>query len=200
MPSYSGWNKSEDAEGPVWTYKHPILIEGTLQEVSVHVWSRHFPNAEREPETEHYAEIHVHEDDHLSMDLDQQGNTTGYPGDGLESQTKAVEACRNFLRNDPGPATIRDAINAQIDDGSLTQEAYDMGREDAPDDLEAELDVDGYTQSSQWSNHVLPKLRKLANFQDKTGAGTYTYPPSGDNEYLLEELVNEYLRGMTENA
>jgi hypothetical protein len=202
---YSGWSRErDDAEGPSWTYEHPVLVKGTEAEIAVHVWSRHFPDAEREPETEWYAEIHVSSNgekalDHLSVDLDQNGNPTNYPGDGLGSKTKAEEACREFLRQEPGPDTIREALDVEIDDGTLANEAFEMGQEEGSGIDVGEFDRSAYTESADWANNKLPELRRMAGFRDKNGAGTYTYPPGAENEFLLEELTQNYMDGLADS-
>lgn len=51
------------------------------------------------------------------------------------------------------------------------------------------------TDSAKYANVILPNLRRLAGYEDTTGAGTYTQP--GD-EYLFDELVDVYLHGEDE--
>lgn len=95
------------------------------------------------------------------------------------------------------------------------REAYAMGYErfDGIQLYEGEeFDLAPFTDSAEYANHILPRLRALAGFED-SGYGTYTgnrdivivsesdledMPISGDlteSHYLYNELVDEFRNG-----
>lgn len=65
----------------------------------------------------------------------------------------------------------------------LAEEAYHMGHErfaDAASDStipeQGPADVSVWKESARWANHVLPRLRCMAGYDDGTGMGTWTTP------------------------
>ena len=87
------------------------------------------------------------------------------------------------------------------------EEAREMGREFAkgieippeadPDDFAWQM-KDSHTQSATWANHTLPNLRAMAGFED---SGMGTYQEGGmRNEHILQELVDAYWEGATEQV
>lgn len=82
------------------------------------------------------------------------------------------------------------------------QEACRMGAENGEMAVEASPEgesaneiffglQDGFTQSAQYANNTLPKLRRLAGCEDPHGAGTYTQCDE-EAHFEKEELVDIY--------
>lgn len=69
------------------------------------------------------------------------------------------------------------------------EQARELGEREGP------LAFDGFSQSARYANVVLPELRRLAGYEDATGAGTYTEP--GD-PHLLDECVSAFIEAATD--
>ena len=51
------------------------------------------------------------------------------------------------------------------------------------------------TDSAQYANSVLPKLRQMAGFEDPTGAGTYSSAPDDEAFFDYGSLVEVFWKG-----
>jgi hypothetical protein len=56
-----------------------------------------------------------------------------------------------------------------------------------------------YTDGARWANSLLPRLRALAEFEDRSGFGTYTVA-SDRAEWRLDELVEAYRDGWVDKT
>lgn len=108
---------------------------------------------------------------------------------------EAKQAALDWVEEEAEGMTEEEITNAE-------DEAYNMGRNEAPDTLEPDQSPEevyesmkqSYPQSAAWANNIEPRLRALAGFTD-SGTGTYT---EGDmkNQQILNELVDEFWRGV----
>lgn len=98
------------------------------------------------------------------------------------------------------------------------RKAYDMGFDDSialttdeirsytaetpgADDPEVVIasGFDGFAESAQWANTVLPHLRDMAGYSDRIGSGTFTDGTTECSE-RLNELVNSYRDGWVDKS
>jgi hypothetical protein len=98
------------------------------------------------------------------------------------------------------------------------EEAYRMGYADSialtTDDVQEMVDDDPlgtdasqavrnqfthYTDGARWCNTVLPHLRRLADYDDRHGKGTYT-DGTEMNSWYLEELIEAYKHGWVDKS
>lgn len=95
-----------------------------------------------------------------------------------------------------------------IDMAETRKEAYEMGFDrfkGLSGEETEEFTFEPFTQSAEWANTILPRLRAMAGYSD-SGYGTYTEEntvlvtsedPSAEREsrYLFDELVDMYRNG-----
>lgn len=92
--------------------------------------------------------------------------------------------------------TRREAYQHGYNDGMELTTAEIMESEDRLDDPEEVVHRDFHhvTESARWANHIAPRLRRLAGYQDPAGMGTFT-DPAGTDSWELDEVVEAYRDG-----
>lgn len=110
MPKYKNWGKL-DTTNPAWKYHEEILVEGVITEVVVHAWK--WGETTEENGEDWFAELYFSEAgaEEQSIHIRKDGSTSEHAGP-YDSMTEAEEACREFLRKEPGEYDIRAAAGA----------------------------------------------------------------------------------------
>jgi len=85
------------------------------------------------------------------------------------------------------------------------KEAYELGKEYHGDFIPKEVtSLEDYhmpTDSANYANNVLPKLRALAGYNDSTGKGTYTKIPNDTAYHIFNEsVVDKFTEGFYDKA